>query len=103
MADIPNLPFKFTKAGKIRLLTLEEMDKRTAAYKRVQQRIKAIEEEEFGGEPTIRQHQAVVNDVLLSMMGGSMGVLHLSGQSLDPARLTAVINSQRQERKSRNE
>jgi hypothetical protein len=97
------LPFKYTRAGKIRPYTIDQLDKRTIAFRLVQQRIRAIEVEEFDGSPTLRQHQAVVNDVMLSLIGETMGVMHLSGQPLAPARLVDLVNAQRQERKSRNE
>jgi hypothetical protein len=101
-ASAAQSPVRFTRAGKVRLLTLSDLDRRTIAHRVVCERIAAIEAEEFDSQPTIRQHQAVVNDVLLSMLIEGVGVQHLRGETFEPKRLTELVNAVRQERRSRN-
>jgi hypothetical protein len=97
------VPTKYTRAGKIRLLTLADLDKRTVAYRLVKRRIQAIIDEEFDGEVTIRQRTAIQNDVLLGMFSENLIVQQLSGHPRSPRRLAELISCQRNERKSRNE
>jgi hypothetical protein len=84
-------------------MTLNDLDRRTATYKVVMDRIENIEREEFDGAPTARQHQAVVNDVLLGIYSEDLVVKHLSGDLRSPRRLVELVNAQRGERRSRNE
>jgi hypothetical protein len=106
-ADTAKLPPKgrrtHTRGGKARLVSLDNLDRRTAVYKAVAKRIKLIEEEQFGGEPTHDQHQSVVNSVLLEAVIESRGVQHLLDPSMNPKRLEGLINAQRQERKLHND
>jgi hypothetical protein len=88
---------------KLRLLTLDSMDRRTRSYKRIMARVKEIEQDEFAGDPTPAQHQCALNDALLAAVTENLAVRYFSGEPASPRRLTELVAAQRGERRSRNE
>ena len=63
--------------GKTRLFTLGGFGQDHGRYRIVTERVRAIIDEEFGGEVTIRRRTAIRNDVLLGMFSEDLIVQHL--------------------------
>ena len=80
--------------GKTRLFTLGGFGQDHGRYRIVTERVRAIIDEEFGGEVTIRQRTAIRNDVLLGMFSEDLIVPHLSGQPRSSRRRVELVNEE---------
>lgn len=83
-------------AGKLRLLTLDSLDRRTAASRRARELIEAIEADLGGGDHLSQgQRQLVQRAAVLGTFIESCEAKWLGGTAVDLADYLAAINSQR--------
>jgi hypothetical protein len=115
-ADSPDLPGRSPAdqapkgCGKLRLLTLGNLDRRTLAAKRAKQLIDAIEADLGGGDRlTEGERQLVQRAAVLGAYIESCEVKWLGGEAVELADYLAAINAQRRvlmaiglERRARN-
>jgi hypothetical protein len=82
--------------GKVRLLTLSDLDGRTHAVKRANDLIVAIHED-LGGEDRLAtgERQIVQRAALLGVLAEDLESRWLLGQSIDAGTLCAIGNAQR--------
>jgi len=85
-----------TKGGKVRLLTLGDLDKRTAAAKRARDLIKKVIND-LGGQEQLAtgECQIVQRAVLLGVMAEDIETRWLAGEDADPGLLATIANAQR--------
>jgi hypothetical protein len=82
--------------GKMKLLTLENMDKRGAAYRRTADLIAHIERD-LGGvrQLSTAQQQLVRHAALTAAMLEDLGSRWLAGQAIDPSMYATLVNAAR--------
>ena len=82
--------------GKVRLLTLEDLDRRTGAFKRIAELISALEAD-LGGSDRLStaQRQIAQRACLMAALLESMEADWLSGNGIDPTIYSALSNTQR--------
>jgi hypothetical protein len=82
--------------GKVRLLTLSDLDRRTSAARRAQELVKAIHTD-LGGEGQLAtgERQIIQRAALLGCLAEDLEARWLSGEPIDPGALCAIGNAQR--------
>ena len=82
--------------GKVRLLTLSDLDRRTSAARRAHDLIHAIHDD-LGGEDRLAtgERQIVQRAALLGVMAEDLETRWLGGEWIDPAALCTIGNAQR--------
>lgn len=82
--------------GKSRMLTLADIDRRTAAYKNTRQLIDAIEGDLGGGDIlSTAERQMVQRAGVLGAILEDIETKWIGGGDMDPVTYTTVINAQR--------
>jgi len=83
-------------SGKVRLMTIADLDRRTGAAKRAHGLIKAIHED-LGGEDRLAtgERQIVQRAALLGVLAEDFEARWLLGQAIDTGTLCAIGNAQR--------
>ena len=82
--------------GKARMLTLADVDRRTAAYKNTRQIIAAIEDDLGGGDIlSTAERQMVQRAGVLGAILEDIETRWIGGAEIDPVTYTTVINAQR--------
>jgi hypothetical protein len=89
-----------TRHGKLRLMTLDALDKRTAAAQRAKQLVGAIEKELRCGdddeEPlSVKQQQFAMHAAFLGAMIENFAARWLLGEKIDLLAYSQLINTQR--------
>jgi hypothetical protein len=90
-ADRPNKP---ASNGKLRLMTLHDLDGRTLASRRAKELITTIEDD-LGGDLTVSQRQLVQHAAILGAMIESLAARWLLGEPIDQNTYAMLINAQR--------
>lgn len=82
--------------GKVRLLTLSDLDRRTSAARRAHELIEAVTGD-LGGESRLStgQQQIVQRAALLGVMAEDAESRWLLGEAIDPLILATIANAQR--------
>lgn len=96
--ELPTAPEKPpAKAGKVRLLTLSDLDGRTRAAQRVSELSERLLAER-GGEAAGELRRVITRDVaLLTTMIEDLCARWLSGEAIEPASISTLINTRRRE------
>jgi hypothetical protein len=83
-------------SGKVRLMTLADLDRRTGAAKRAHDLMKAIHVD-LGGEDRLAtgERQLIQRAALLAVLAEDLEARWLLGQSIDTGTLCAIGNAQR--------
>jgi hypothetical protein len=83
-------------SGKVRLMTLSDLDRRTGAAKRAHDLVKAIRED-LGGEDRLAtgERQIIQRAALLGTLAEDLETRWLLGESIDAGTLCAIGNAQR--------
>jgi hypothetical protein len=82
--------------GKVRLLTLDHLDRRTGAYKKASDLIGSIESDLGGSEVlSIGERQLAQRAGVLGALLEDMETRWLGGEPIDPGSYCTVINAQR--------
>jgi hypothetical protein len=82
--------------GKVRLVTLEDMDRRTTAYRRTAETIDAIEVDLGGADMLSTQERMIVRHVaLIGSMIEDLGARWLAGEGIDPVMVSTLSNAER--------
>ncbi len=89
-----DLPTKATGNGKLRLMTLHDLDGRTLASRRAKELIATIAED-MGGDLTVPQRQLVQHAAILGAMIESLAARWLLGEPIDQNTYAMLINAQR--------
>jgi hypothetical protein len=89
-ADAPQKP-----PAKVRLLRLENLDRRTGAYRQVAETIDRVEED-LGGPDSLSaaQRQLVRHAVLSGAMADDLATRWLAGEPVDPAAFCTLVNAE---------
>ena len=83
-------------AGKVRLLSLDDMDRRTNAYRRCAELIAHVERDLGGpGRLSNAQQQLIRHAALTTGMIEDLGSRWLSGEPIDPTMFATLTNSAR--------
>ena len=84
------------QAGKLRLLSLSDLDKRTTVFREVSELIDRVERE-LGGPTrlTSAKRQIIEAGALASAMRRDLGVRWLNGESVNPADFATLCNAER--------
>jgi hypothetical protein len=84
------------KEGKLRLMTLSDLDRRTGAARRANDLINAISDD-LGGESRLAaaEKQIIQRAALLGTIAEDLETKWLCGEPIDPGTLSAVGNAQR--------
>ena len=83
-------------AGKVRLLSLDDMDRRTNAYRRCAELIAHVERDLGGpGRLSNAQQQLIRHAALTTGMIEDLGSRWLSGEAIDPTMFATLTNSAR--------
>jgi hypothetical protein len=92
----PESPIDATTKQKARLLTLDSLDRRTAAYRETRQLIDDIEAD-LGGRDALSaaSRQLVQHAAVLGAMLIDSEARYVSGEPVDPMSLCTLINAQR--------
>jgi hypothetical protein len=91
-----NMPEAPKSAGKVKLLTLENMDKRGAAYRRTVELIGRVERDLGGsGRLSSAQKQLIRSAGLTAAMLEHLGSQWLEGQPIDPVTFSTLANCAR--------
>ena len=94
-ADTPEMQVG-NGGGKTRLLSLHDLDRRTAAYRRTVDLIEAIEGDLGGADQlSTGQRQIVQRIGLMCALSESLEARWLSGEEIDPAIYCAIANAQK--------
>jgi hypothetical protein len=82
--------------GKVRLLTLSDLDRRTSAARRARDLISSINED-LGGEDRLAtgERQIAQRAALLGTLAEDIEARWLRGEPIDPAMLCTISNAQR--------
>jgi hypothetical protein len=82
--------------GKIRLMTLSDLDRRTGAARRARELMDAIQDD-LGGEDRLAtgERQIIQRAALLGTLAEDIEARWLSGEAIDPAMLCTIGNAQR--------
>jgi hypothetical protein len=89
-----SLPTKAGNNGKLRLMTLHDLDGRTLASRRAKELIATIEED-LGSDLTVSQRQLVRHAAILGAMIESLAARWLLGEPIDQNTYAMLINAQR--------
>jgi len=81
------------KESRTRLIKLEHLDKRTAAFRQVQTLTGAIQAD-LGHDTTAAEDELIRNAAIAGAMIESLAAQWLSGQEIEPGCLTALMNVQ---------
>jgi hypothetical protein len=82
--------------GKVRLTSLEDLDRRTAAYRRTAETIDAIEVDLGGADMLSTMERQVVRHVaLIGSMIEDLGARWLAGEGIDPVMFATLSNAER--------
>jgi hypothetical protein len=83
-------------SGKVRLMTLSDLDRRTGAAKRAHDLVKALHED-LGGEDRLAtgERQIIQRAALLGTLAEDLETRWLDGEQIDPGTLCAIGNAQR--------
>jgi hypothetical protein len=82
--------------GKVRLLSLDDMDRRTNAYRRCAELIAHVERDLGGpGRLSNAQQQLIRHAALTTGMIEDLGSRWLSGETIDPTMFATLTNSAR--------
>jgi hypothetical protein len=82
--------------GKVRLLSLHDIDRRTRAYERTVSLIEAIEDESGGHDQlTTGQRQIIQRIALTCALAEHLEARWLSGEEIDPAVYCTIANAQK--------
>ena len=83
-------------SGKVRLLSLHDLDRRCTAARRAQELVKSIHAD-LGGEAQLAtgEKQIVQRAALLGCLAEDLEARWLSGEPIDPGALCAIGNAQR--------
>lgn len=86
------------QAGKLRLLSLSDLDKRTTVFREVSELIDRVERE-LGGPTrlTSAKRQIIEAGALASAMRRDLGVRWLNGDSVNPADFATLCNAERRQ------
>jgi hypothetical protein len=83
-------------AGKARLLTLEDLDRRTNAYKLTAGLIESLEDDLGGaGHVSVAERQIVQRAAVLGAMAADLEARWIGGGPVDPLAFTTIANAQR--------
>ena len=86
------------KAGKVRLLTLDDLDKRTRAAQRAFDLTDRLLSERGGAASAGELRKAITRGVaLLTTMIEDAGARWLSGEAVDPASIATLLNARRRD------
>jgi hypothetical protein len=77
--------------GKARLLSLEDLDRRTGAYRKTAELIDRVEADLGGADRVDRRAAAALTGAMLE----DLGARWLSGEAIDPALYVQLSNSER--------
>jgi hypothetical protein len=81
---------------KVRLLSLHDLDRRTAAYRRTTALIEAIESDCGGSDQLSTGQRAIVQRIaLMCALSEDLETRWLSGQGIDPTTYCTLANAQR--------
>ena len=83
-----------TRAGKVRLRTLSDIDARTAAYRRFQELVSAYHAD-LGGDPTTAEEAIVQRAVSLQVWCEDAEAVYASTGKLDIGQFTTATNAMR--------
>jgi hypothetical protein len=84
------------RSEKLRLLSLHDLDRRTAAYRRTTALIEAIEADCGGSNQLSTGQRAIVQRIaLMCALSEDLETRWLSGQAIDPQTYTMLANCQR--------
>jgi hypothetical protein len=85
-------------AGKVRLLSLSDLDRRTAVYREVSELVDRIESE-LGGRDRLSsaRRQVIEAGALATAMRRDLGVRWLAGEPVDPAVYATLCNTERRQ------
>jgi hypothetical protein len=90
------VPDAAKSAGKVRLLSLDDMDRRTNAYRRCAELIAHVERDLGGpGRLSTAQQQLIRHAALTTGMIEDLGSRWLSGEAIDPTMFATLTNSAR--------
>lgn len=89
-----DLPTKASGNGKLRLMTIDDLDGRTLAARRAHQLVGAIEDD-LGGDLTTSQRQLAQHAAILGAMVEDLATRWLQGEKIDQTMYATLINSQR--------
>jgi hypothetical protein len=81
------------KESRTRLIRLEDLDRRTAAFRQVQTLTTAIQTD-VGHETTAAEDELIRNAAIAGAMIESLAAQWLAGQEIEPCSLTALMNVQ---------
>ena len=98
IAETPaeKVPDAAKSAGKVRLLSLDDMDRRTNAYRRCAELIAHVERDLGGpGRLSNAQQQLIRHAALTTGMIEDLGSRWLSGEAIDPTMFATLTNSAR--------
>jgi hypothetical protein len=82
------------KSAKTRLISLQDLDRRTAAYRQVSSLAAAIEAD-LGGDLSKAQREVVEAAALLGAVWRDLAAHWFAGDAVDPGQLVAVAAAQR--------
>ena len=85
-------------AAKVRLLSLHDLDQRTAVFREVRDLVEAIERDLGGADrlPSARR-QIIEAGALATAMRRDLGVRWLAGEPVDPAMYATLCNTERRQ------
>jgi hypothetical protein len=86
------------KASKVRLLSLADLDRRTAVFREVSELVERIENE-LGGRDRLSsaRRQVIEAGALATAMRRDLGVRWLNGEPVDPAAYATLCNTERRQ------
>jgi len=83
-------------AGKVRLQSLEDLDRRTSAYRKTAELIERVEADLGGAERLSTAEQQIIRHAALTgAMLEDLGTRWLGGEPIDPALFATLSNSER--------
>jgi hypothetical protein len=86
----------FPKSGKVRLLSLDDLDRRTGAYRKTAELINAVEADCGGADQLSTAERAIIRRAALAgAMLEDLGARWLAGEPIDPGLFATLSNSER--------